>query len=128
MGARWRPAAGSRHGNVKKTVIDGHTFDSGREAQRYLGLKLLVRAGEIDGLELQPVIHIMIGGVPVLMKSGRYPKGRQMKYIADFKYRDHCYGGMVVYEDVKMQSGYRTEVYKIKRALVGAMGIEIRET
>jgi len=27
-----------------------------------------------------------------------------------------------------MQSGHRTELYKIKRALVQAMGLDIRET
>ena len=32
-----------------------------------------------------------------------------------------------VIEDVKMQSGFRTEVYKIKRALMRAMGHVIRE-
>ena len=39
---------------ARKTVIDGITFDSKREAIRYQELKLLERAGEIKDLELQP--------------------------------------------------------------------------
>ena len=37
----------------KKTVVDGITFDSKKEASRYLELKKLKDAGFIDDLELQ---------------------------------------------------------------------------
>ncbi|MDD3747626.1 MAG: DUF1064 domain-containing protein, partial [Anaerostipes sp.] len=43
----------SKYG-ARKTVIDGITFDSKREAKRYQELKLLEQAGEISYLELQP--------------------------------------------------------------------------
>jgi hypothetical protein len=39
---------------------------------------------------------------------------------------EDCKLGMVI-EDVKMQSGHRTEIYKIKRALMDAMGKPITE-
>lgn len=116
-----------RYGNVTKTVIDSITFDSTREGTRYVELKLLERAGEITDLELQPCIPIEIAGVKILMKSKRYSNGRQLVYRADFRYYD-CQDERYIIEDVKMQSGHRTEVFKIKRALVEAMGLDIRET
>ncbi len=113
----------SRYANVMRHKLDGHTFDSTKEMFRYHELKLLVRAAAIRDLEVHPRIKIEIGGVKVV-----YPgSGRQMVYIADFKYYD-AENMREVVEDVKMQSGHRTEVYKIKRALVAAMGIEIVET
>ena len=36
-----------------KTVYDGITFDSRKEARRYAALKLLERAGEISDLRTQ---------------------------------------------------------------------------
>jgi len=116
-----------RYGNVTKPIIDNITFDSGREGTRYCELKLLERAGEITDLELQPKIPIEIGGVRVMMKSKRYSNGRQLVYKADFRYYC-CKERRFIIEDVKMQSGHRTELYKIKRALVQAMGLDIRET
>jgi hypothetical protein len=114
-----------RYGNVRKVKIDGHTFDSGREAQRYLELKLLQKARKVTGLVVHPRIPIIFGGRPVLLRSRGYPNGRRLTYVADFEYLT---AGQVVIEDVKMQSGFRTEIYKIKRALVEHMGIKILET
>ncbi len=120
-------AGRARFGNIKKPVIDGHRFDSGAEADRYLTLKLMRRAGLIKNIELQPRIPIIIGGVQVLMRSKGYPNGRKLTYVADFRYIDTATKKTII-EDTKMSSGYRTEVYKIKRALVEAMGLEILET
>ena len=39
--------------NARKTVVDGITFDSKKEANRYRELKLLERAGKICCLRLQ---------------------------------------------------------------------------
>ena len=110
----------SRYGNVKRHKVDGHTFDSKHEMARYFELKLLLRGRAISDLEVHPRIKIEIGGVPVM-----YDCGRQMAYIPDFRYTGMA--GETIIEDVKMQSGHRTEVYKIKKALVAAMGIEIVE-
>ena len=114
-----------RYGNVQKPVIDGHCFDSKYESKRYLELKLLEKAGKIHSLHLQPRYPIKIGGVPVLMRSKRYPNGRQLTYVADFDYID--VGGGLVIEDAKMQSGHSQPEYKIKRALMQAMGYHITE-
>ena len=37
----------------RKVSVDGITFDSRKEAQRYRELKLLLLAGEIIGLQMQ---------------------------------------------------------------------------
>jgi hypothetical protein len=94
----------AKYGN-KKTVVDGITFDSKREAARYQELKLLQKAGEISGLELQP----KYGLLPKFIKNGKTHKA--ITYIADFTY---CEGDKRIVEDVK---GMETEVFKIKRKM-----------
>ena len=117
----------SRYGNIKKHQHpDGTVLDSKRELIRYYDLRLLERAGEIRDLEVHPRYPIVIAGVPILIKSKRYHKGRTLTYVADFAYWDKNLGAKVI-EDVKMQSGHRTEVYKIKRALMDAMGQPVTE-
>jgi len=116
----------SRYANVKKPVVDGHRFDSQHEANRYGELKLMLAYGQIESLKLHPRYPIKIGGITVLMRSKGYPNGRKLTYVADFSYVDLVLEEVVI-EDVKMQSGHRTEVYKIKRALMEAMGYRITE-
>ena len=50
------------------TIIDGITFASKKEAQRYQDLKLLQLGNIISNLEIQPVIPLMVNGI----KIGRY--------------------------------------------------------
>lgn len=116
-----KPTGKSRYPNVQKPMYFGITFDSKREANHYLGLRDDLQHGRIRDLELQPRIAIVIGGVPV-----RYPSGRQMIYVADFRYFD-IERGEIVIEDVKMQSGFLTEIYIFKRALLHTMGLTINE-
>lgn len=108
----------SKYRNVK-TTVDNIVFASKKEAARYLELKLLERAGEIAHLELQPRIKIKIGGVEI-----RFDTGRQVAYIGDFRYYDNTRKHYVI-EDTK---GFRTPAYKLKKAMVRAMGIEIVES
>jgi hypothetical protein len=124
-----QPEKKGRYGNVKKIEEDGHRFDSKREYLRYLDLKLLLRAGEIKHLEVHPEFPITIGGVPIMVSSNQHQKwDRHLTYEADFKYAEKQGAWWpVVIEDVKMQSGHRTGIYKIKRALMRAMGYDIRE-
>jgi hypothetical protein len=99
-----------KFGNVK-TVVDGVTFDSKKEAARYQALKLLERAGQISDLKLQPTFAIEINGHKVC------------KYKADFAYKQ---GGEQVTEDCK---GFRTPTYRLKAKLLKAVhGITILET
>lgn len=117
-----------RYGNIKKIEEDGHRFDSKREYLRYKELKLLERAGEITDLRVHPRYEIVIGGVPIMVCSNQHNKwDRPLVYEADFEYLTAPPFGERVILDVKMQSGHRTGVYKLKRALMRAMGYEITE-
>jgi hypothetical protein len=89
--------------NAVKTVVDGITFDSKREATRYQELKLLQRSGVIMALELQPVFQLFV-------KTGKSVG----KYKADFKYFDLARKQWIV-EDSK---GFRTPVYRLKKKIV----------
>jgi hypothetical protein len=98
-----------KYGN-KPTEVDGIRFASKREAARYSELKLLERAGKISALRLQPAFPLDVNGVPVCL------------YRADFAYVEN---GRHAVEDSK---GFRTDVYKIKRALMKAVhGIDVVE-
>ncbi len=117
-----------RYGNVRKPVHDGIRFDSKRELVRYMDLKLLEKANAITELKVHPKYPITIGGIPIMVALNQHkPWGRHLTYEADFEYRDMWNGAAVVIEDVKMQSGHRTDVYKLKRALMKAMGHDIEE-
>ena len=74
-------------------TIDGHYFPSTAEANRYCELKMLIMAGEVREIELQPSFEI----------------SKKMRYTPDFKvvYAD----GRVEYEEVK---GFWSEAAKIR--------------
>ena len=93
--------------NAKKTTLDGITFDSRLEANRYCELMMLQRAGEIQQLTLQPKFTLQDG----FKKNGK--TYRPITYIADFMYFDNVSRKWIV-EDAK---GVETEVFKIKRKL-----------
>lgn len=100
----------NKYGNIK-TTVDGTTFHSKKEAERYRVLRQEVEDGVIHSLRLQPSFTIRVNGHLIC------------RYIADFEYvRD----GATVVEDVK---GRITDVYRLKKKLVRAvLGIEILET
>ncbi|KPK74209.1 MAG: hypothetical protein AMJ84_00005 [Acidithiobacillales bacterium SM23_46] len=116
-----------RYQNIEKHKHpDGTVCDSKRELKRYEELLLMQRAGVIRDLTVHPRYAITIGGTPIKIRSAGYPNGRHLTYVADFEYHDLERSKLVI-EDVKMQSGFRTEVYKIKKALMEAMGYAITE-
>lgn len=130
----WRNYYQSTGGFVKyknqKTVIDGITFDSKREARRWQELKLAEAAGAIGDLQRQVRFEL----IPVQREPDtRGPKGgikqgkvieRKVEYVADFVYTDLNTGDKVV-EDTK---GMRTPEYRIKRKLMLYMlGIRVKE-
>ena len=99
--------------NNTKIRVDGRLFDSKAEAARWQELCLLERAGEITELERQVEYEL------IPKQKGE----RAVKYIADFRYKDH--EGKTVVEDTK---GVRTTVYILKRKLMLRVhGIRIRE-
>ena len=104
-----------------KTEVDGITFASKHEAERYAELKLMERAHLISDLQLQRVFTL-IGAQRD--KAGKIIE-RPCKYIADFAYKDQT--GKLIVEDAK-STATRTDVYKIKRKLMLSIyGIRIQE-
>ena len=103
----------------KKVKVDGHTFDSQKEARRYKEVKLMERAGAIKGLEIQPAFEL----IPTIRTETETL--RKTVYKADFRYVDTKTGGVVV-EDVK---GFKTDVYKLKKKMLlhKYEGIDFRE-
>jgi hypothetical protein len=97
---------------AQAVVIDGIRFASKKEGKRYAELKLLAKAGEINGLELQPEL-------PVASPNGTLI----FTYKADFSYWTKA--GKRVIEDVK---GVRTPVYRLKKKIIEVLyGFEIVE-
>jgi len=86
--------------HAQRTKIDGHVFDSKKEANRYAELKILERMGSIRDLVLQPVFIL----------QEKIKDIRPIKYRADFQYFD-VLNNTVVVEDVK---GFKTKEYLIK--------------
>ena len=101
----------------KRIMQGGIKFDSVREANRYANLLLLQGAGQISNLERQVKIPLHGRDAPILT-----PTGRQMHYVADFRYVDNRQGGAVVIEDAK---GFEVDVFKLKRAILAAQGVKI---
>lgn len=96
----------SKYNNIR-TIIDGIKFDSAGEADRYMELKILEKAGEIKGLERQ---------IPFIISNSVQWEGKTLKaikYVSDFRYHDNNTGREVV-EDFK---GKRTALYILKRSL-----------
>ena len=116
-----------KYGN-KKTVVDGITFDSQKEAKRYKELSLMERAGMISDLQRQ-VKYVLIPPQrepDTIGKKGGIHKGklieREVSYVADFVYQEN---GQTVVEDTK---GFRTKDYLLKRKmLLFFHGIKIKE-
>lgn len=102
---------------ARKTVVDGITFDSRREADRYIVLKSMEEDGAIENLRRQVRYEL----VPAFDVDGKHY--RPIFYVADFAYRED---GKEVVEDVK---GMRTDVYRLKSKLFAKRyGMSIKET
>ena len=107
---------GSKYHN-RKVSIDGETFDSKKEARRWLELKHFEKVGEIKGLRRQ-VKFVLI---PSQRRGGKVVE-RECSYLADFVYKQD---GELIVEDTK---GVKTKDYIIKRKLMlWVHGIQIKE-
>jgi hypothetical protein len=97
--------------NAKKTIVDGITFDSKKEAARYIELKLLEKRGHIKNLERQVRVDVTHDGHLLFW------------WKADFVYFEN---GKRIYEDVK---GFETPVWRLKKKILRAMlNIHVRQT
>jgi len=88
-----------------RTKIDGYSFDSLAEAQRYRDLCLLVKAGEITDLRVHP---------KYVLQEGFEYHGRKLRpiiYESDFEYNEN---GMTIVEDVKGGKATQTALFKVK--------------
>ncbi len=93
----------------RKVTLDGRTFASEKEANRYVDLKRLKQAGIIQSFKCQVPYRIF----DAFKKNGR--NYRAIFYIADFvvTYPD----GHIEIEDTK---GLKTEAFKLKHKLFEA--------
>lgn len=129
----------------KKVTRNGVTYDSRKEADRHVVLKMLERAGKITNLQRQ-VKFVLIPAQyepDTIGKRGGVKRGklieRECAYIADFVYkipyhRQHRNeDGHIVFADgydtvVEDTKGFRTKDYIIKRKLMlHVHGIKIKE-
>lgn len=107
---------GRNRGNIR-TVIDGESFPSKKQANRYQELKLLQQAGRIRGLRREVLFPLIVNGWPV------YEGG----YRADAVYYETIDDREVF--RVEDSKGFKTEKYENKKQLMKAIyGIEIFET
>jgi hypothetical protein len=102
----------NKYGNIK-TVVDGRSFHSKKEAARYLVLKEMEQRGEIANLRLQVSHTITVNGHKIC------------RYVSDFEYdlEDRH-----IVEDVKTERTAKLPVYRLKKKLLKAcLGIDIDE-
>lgn len=71
----------------------GHNHASRREAARCNDLTMLLRAGLISDLEIEPAFILAPNGNPIIMGNGH-----KARYRPDFTYREN---GKMIAEDVK---------------------------
>ena len=98
---------------AKKTIVDGITFDSKWESERYGQLRAMERGGIVTDLKLQVKYDIVINDIKIC------------KYIADFVYKEESPDGEIkeIVEDAK---GFETPEFKLKKKLMKAVhGIDI---
>lgn len=93
---------------AQRVEIMGVTFDSKAEGKRFLQLKAMEQAGEIQSLEVQPEFEL----IPGQNIDGK--KERPVKYVADFRYTR---AGQSIVEDVK-SAPTKTREFIIKRKLM----------
>ena len=111
-----RKASRNKYG-AKKTQVGEVTFDSKKEAQRYMELQLLERAGEISNLRRQVKIDLMGQHRPLYTRTGR-----KMRLTIDYAYVED---GVEVLEDSK---GVWTRDFEVRYAVAVAMGLNLRVT
>lgn len=102
----------------RKTCIEGEVFDSVKESQRWMELRLLQAAGEITNLDRQVKYTL----IPAQKRNGHVE--RPVIYVADFQYEEN---GEIIVEDVKSDAT-KTHAYIIKRKLMlWQYGIIVKE-
>lgn len=108
-----------KHGNhpTARTLPNGdeHVFDSRKEAGRYDELALLLKAGAIRELRLQPQFTLKESYI-----TANGDRSRAVRYAADFSYEERGVDGQwrTVVEDVKGPSTKKEKTYRMKVKLM----------
>lgn len=120
----------STHQNKKnkfrntRCFFDNRWFDSAKERDRYIDLKLLERIGEITNLECQKRYQL----IEAASIKGEKRKKPAIQYIADFTYIRTKDNSLIV-EDVKSSATRRLPAYRQKKHMMKVIwGIDITET
>ena len=96
-------------------TMDGITFDSKGEMNRYAYLQHLLKVKQISNLALQPSYSIEINGKKIC------------KYSADFTYYDEHLKRIII-EDVKSSGTAKDPYYRLRKKLAEAVhGIKVTE-
>lgn len=125
-----------KYGN-RKVVVDGITFASQKEADRYWELKLLQRAGRISDLQLQREFELIpaqyetyprYGKTGKRLQDGKRCVEKSCTYKADFCYKQD---GKLIVEDTKgyrdpASAGYAKFVIK-RKLMLWRYGIKVVE-
>lgn len=106
-------------------TLDGRTFASKAEMNRYAELCMMEKAGLIFRLMCQPRFVLQEGYVRKASVMHPAEVVKPMLYFADFAYNEPG-NSLRVVEDVK---GYKTKEYQLKKKLLLAKypGIDFRE-
>lgn len=130
----WKRKRGNKL-NAQKVVLNGITFDSKRESERYLFLKEMEQQGLISDLQTQ-VLYVLVPPTYIERLKEYKTKPPKILRVLDQKHRGVAYRADFVYvknevtivEDVKSGREVRKDVYNIKKQLMwGLRGIDIHE-
>ena len=114
--------AGRNKYNAQKVELDGKTFDSKKEYQRYIQLKAMQQRGEIFGLDH----HTKFELAPKTKIEGEKRAKPALRYFADFTY--YTITGEFIVEDVKSAATRKKDSYRNKKHLMKTvLNIDVRE-
>jgi len=117
-----QPKGKQKYNNVRVN-FEGISFDSKKELHRYLELKSMEKDGLIKDIECHPTFRLETeSGKPIRYrgKGHNLKLGRQVRYIADFKYT-RISDGKVIVEDVKSPITANLPAFKLKIAVLEAL-------
>ena len=118
-----RPLHKGSQGNAKyhneRAERNGIKFDSRKQARRYDELMMMLRAGIISDLRLEPQFTLQES---YITETGE--RIRAVRYTADFSYK---FGGKLVVEDVKSKPTRTKEYLRNRKFMRSKFGIDIQE-
>lgn len=105
--------------NAVKVELDGHTFDSKKEAAYYQELKLREKAKEVSHIEVHPKIEVI----------GHKSLKKLFSYTPDFRFFDKVMGKRRVIDVKGYKKGSSYQIFRLKKKLVEEYfpGTEVEE-